>query len=203
MGVDLNELGFSQPSYLDGDDGMLAEMEVILEKVRGKRSVMLVLDSVASTNTKAEFDQGLMGEPAMAEQARVWSFCLRKLNKLLDDSQSTLLLLNQVRAKPGVMYGAKETTPGGNAIKFYATMRLKTNHGEKLDDGLSRVVGVTAVKNKVAPPWRHADFKLSFGGGFDDKWSVMRHAKENGCVDKQCQSLDEAIEALGWAKEAA
>lgn len=202
MGIDLDELGLSQPSYLDGEDGALAEMEVILDKVKGKRSALLVLDSVASTNTKAEFDQGLLGEPAMAEQARVWSFCLRKLNKLLSETQSTLVLLNQVRAKPGVMYGAKETTPGGNAIKFYASVRLKTNHGEKLDNGLGRIVGVTALKNKVAPPFRHADFKLSFGEGFNDEWSILNYAKENGCVEKGCRSLDEALIALGWKEGA-
>lgn len=199
MGVNLDELLFDQPSYIDGDKGTLAKIETTLESARGQHQ-LIVVDSVAGMKTKKEYDEGLTGEAAMAEQARIWSSAMRKMVQMLDETQSTLVLLNQVRSKPGVMYGPKTVTPGGNAIKFYASLRLELYHpsGSRLDGGRAKAIGVRAVKNKLAVPYRDAQFKLDYEKGFVDRWGIMHHAKEVGCISESCKSYKEALKNLGW-----
>lgn len=195
-GVDTDDLIFTQPSYLDGEDGALAHWENILLGAGG-RHVVIALDSVAAMKTKAEFEGGIAGPAGMAEVARIWSRAFKSFAELLDKKQATLVCINQVRSKVGVMYGNPETTPGGNALKFYASVRLAVIHG-KADGATGRFMKVKAVKNKLVPPYREAALKLDYATGFNEKWSILNHAKEMGCVPNGCKSLKEALANLHW-----
>jgi recombination protein RecA len=160
-----------------------------------------VLDSVADIKVMREIEEGVMGDAAMAEHARVWSGKLRIIKPLIRKRKALVVCLNQIRSKPGVMYGPKETTPGGNALKFAYTTRLEVHHGTHVKDGpatVGRLMHVKAVKHQVSPPFRSVTLRLNFLDGFDDRWSVLDHAKEVGCVDKRCRSFKEAAKNLGW-----
>lgn len=198
LGVDVDNLVLLQPNYLDGEDGALAQFENVITR-SGDRPVLIALDSVAATPTQREFKDGVSGDAAMCEAARCWSKGLRTLAATVAKHGAILLLVNQIRAKPGVMYGPTETTPGGNAIKFYASVRLAVHHGKKVEGGDGRYMGVTAVKNKICPPYRKAQLRLDNDGGFNERWAVMNHAKEMGCVASSCRSYKEAVAALDWS----
>jgi len=195
-GVDLSQLFFvGDAEYLDGKAGMLAKIETIASKSWGV-PVVLAIDSVAGLKSEREDEEGIGGKGGMAEAAREWSRGLRILNPLLKKNRVLLVLVNQVREKPGVMFGPTATTPGGNAIKHYASLRFNVYHGKQFEGG--RFMGVQAVKSKVCPPYRKASFKLFYDSGFDDNWSVLDHAKDIGCVAKGCRSVQEARQCLGW-----
>jgi recombination protein RecA len=197
LGVNTDELLLLQPDYMDGEAGMFPQIERLLAKT--KRPMLIAVDSVAACKTKKEFDEGLTGDAAIGEQARIWSRSLRQLSALLGKHRhgATLLLINQVRMKIGVLYGNPETTPGGNAIKFYASVRLNVRHG-KGDGPGARYMGIQAMKNKLCPPFRKAELKLDYATGFSDKHAILHHAKDVGCVPDKCQSIKTALANLGW-----
>jgi recombination protein RecA len=201
-GVDVDNLILAQPNYLDGDGGVLQQIESLVTRSSKSRPIAVVLDSVAATPTKREFDEGITGDVAVAEAARAWSTGLRTLNQVVSRHNALLILVNQTRSKIGVMFGNPETTPGGNAIKFYSSIRLSCFPGKKVEGYDGRHFYVTAVKNKLCPPYRKAIMRMSYTDGFDEMWNIINYAKDVGCIEKSAKvnraSLVEACKNLSW-----
>jgi len=196
-GVDIESLVWVRPDHMfqDGEGGALERVEAIAQR---QRKAFIVLDSVSALKTHAEVDGGISADQGVAEIARHWSRGLRILTEILAKSQSTLMLINQVRSTIGG-YGPSTDTSGGNAIKFYTSLRLKVWPYRPKDatEPYARI-GVEAIKNKLARPWRKADLRLNFDEGFDERWNVLNHAKEVKAVPPRCQSFKEAAAKLGW-----
>jgi recombination protein RecA len=193
-GVHLPDLVFSQPPYVEQAH---LEIEELVRMSTPQRRVVIALDSVASTPTKKEVEEGMDGGAAVGEQGRLWSHFMRVMPGLVAKHQALLLLINQIRMKVGVMYGNPETTPGGLAIKFHSSFRLTTYHGKK-DGPSARFMSVQALKNQTCPPMRKCSLRLDFHEGFDDDWAILDHAKEVGAVAAGCKNVKEAVKALGW-----
>jgi recombination protein RecA len=193
-GVVLEQLVLLQPPHLEA---ATEQFEAIIDKAEGKR-ILIALDSVAATPCKKEVEEGVSGTPGIGEAARVWSRSLRILSSKINKHQVAIVLVNQVRTKIGVMYGDPTTTPSGNAIKHYASLRLAVNHGKGIDGHAGRYINVTMLKNQLAPPFRKAALRLDFAKGFNIRWEVLNHAKELGMVPAKCQSFKDAANALGW-----
>lgn len=180
IGVNIDELLISQP-----DTGEQA-LEIADMLVRSGGIDVLVIDSVAALVPKAEIE-GEMGEAHVGLQARLMSQALRKLTANLNKSRALAVFINQLREKIGVMFGSPETTPGGRALKFYASVRLDVRRVESIKDG-AEVVGnrvkVKVAKNKCAPPFRSAEFDLMYGTGISREGSLLDVASEMGLVKK-------------------
>lgn len=201
-GVDLSKLIWNRPQYmfLDGNDGALARVEAMCDLVMGtKERVLMVVDSVTALKTRAEMEDGLDADEGIAEIARYWSRAMRILVEKLEKAQCTLVLLNQVRASGFSGYGASTNTSGGNAIKFYSSVRLKVWPYAPADANQKwKQIGVEAVKNKVSRPHRKCDLRLHYEEGFLERWNILNHAKDMKLVGKTAQSYKEAVKALGW-----
>ncbi|MFQ3573484.1 MAG: recombinase RecA [Thermodesulfovibrionales bacterium] len=180
LGVNIEELLVSQP-----DTGEQA-LEVAETLVRSGAVDIIVIDSVAALVPKAEIE-GEMGEAHMGLQARLMSQALRKLTAAISKSQCTVIFINQIRMKLGVMFGSPETTTGGNALKFYASMRLDIRKIDNLKDGQDTVgsrVRVKIVKNKVAPPFRQAEFDIYYNEGISRIGEIIDIGVERGIIEK-------------------
>ena len=197
LGVDINELLVSQP-----DNGEQA-LEIADMLIRSNAIDVVVIDSVAALTPRAEIE-GEMGDSHVGLQARLMSQALRKIAGSLHRSHTSAIFINQLREKIGVMFGSPETTPGGRALKFYSSVRLDVRRIETLKDGTDAVgnrVRVKVVKNKVAPPFRQAEFDILYGVGISKEGSLIDLGVEEGIVRKAGAWYTYEGDQLGQGKE--
>ena len=197
LGVDLENLLVSQP-----DNGEQA-LEIVEVLIRSNSVDVVVVDSVAALVPKAEIE-GEMGEAQMGLQARLMSQALRKLTGVVSKSKTSLIFINQLREKIGVMFGNPETTTGGRALKFYASVRVDIRRIASIKDGDAVVGGrtrVKIVKNKVAPPFREAEFDVMYGEGISRTGDLLDLAVEKRIIEKSGAWFAYGGERLGQGRE--
>ncbi len=198
LGVDTDNLLVSQP-----DNGEQA-LEIAETLVRSNAVDLVVVDSVAALVPQAEID-GDMGDSHMGLQARLMSQALRKLTGIINKSKTTVIFINQIRMKIGVMFGNPETTTGGNALKFYASVRMdirRTGQIKEGEDIIGNRTKVKIVKNKIAPPFRVAEFDIMYNEGISKTGDVLDLAVQHGIVGKSGAWFDYNDAKIGQGREA-
>ena len=197
LGVDINELLLSQP-----DTGEQA-LEICEALVRSEAVNIIVIDSVAALVPQAEID-GEMGDSHVGLQARLMSQALRKLSGTINKTKTTAIFINQLREKVGVMFGNPETTPGGRALKFYATIRLDIRRADQIKQG-DQVIGnktnIKVVKNKVAPPFKSACVDIMYGEGISREGEIIDIASNLEIMEKSGAWYSYSGEKIGQGKE--
>ncbi|HUL45259.1 MAG TPA: recombinase RecA [Bacteroidota bacterium] len=198
LGVDVNNLMLSQPEY--GEQAL----EIVETLVRSGALDVIVIDSVAALTPRAEIE-GEMGDPTMGVQARLMSQALRKLTAAISKSKTSVIFTNQLRQKIGIMFGNPETTTGGNALKFYATLRLDIRRIEAIKDGQNVVgnrVKVKVVKNKVAPPFKEAQFDILYNEGISKLGDLIDTAVDQNIITKSGSWFAYNGERIGQGRDA-
>ncbi len=197
IGIKTEELLVSQPDY--GEQAL----EIVEILVRSGAVDVVVIDSVAALVPKAELE-GEMGDPHMAQQARLMSQAMRKLTAVIAKSNTIVIFINQLRMKVGVFFGNPETTTGGNALKFYATIRLDVRKISPIKDGevvIGSRVRVKVVKNKVSPPFRQVEFDIMHSGGISREGGLLDMAAGEGIVQKSGTWYSFEGERIGQGRE--
>ena len=197
LGVDVNNLLLSQPEF--GEQAL----EIVETLVRSNALDIIIIDSVAALTPRAEIE-GEMGDPTMGVQARLMSQALRKLTSAISKSKTTVMFTNQLRQKIGVMFGNPETTTGGNALKFYASVRLDVRRIEALKDG-QNIIGnrtrVKVVKNKVAPPFKEAQFDILYNEGISRLGDLIDTAVDQNVIAKSGSWFSYKEDRIGQGRD--